>query len=417
MRIGEVLIQLGLITTEQLEAGRRAQAQAGARLGTQLVELGFIGTDQLSRALGQLLGVPAALEEHFAHADPAVVAKLRPALAVRFQSVPLGFSRTGRRRIVVAMANPLDMTLVDDLAFAMGAQVEPLVASELAIARNIKRLYGVELNLKLGVPVAFSPSGNASARASNTPIPVDGRAYTPPVGSPVEAQGKPPVSRPASHPTPVPVNVQARPTGHPTPMPVKALTRTESYPIPPTPGPKAKPAPVISLEEAAHRLTVAADRDALAEVIRDFMAGYFGCGMVFGVRDGQARVWRGFAQDVPSAAVETVAFPITMPSCFRTAYDSGAAFRGAPPAEGQKLQRQIWKYLHSAEPSEVLVVPILVKNRVLNLVYAHAADFGRLPDGPVSDLVALCAAASSVYVRMIQRMKEEAQPGAPTVAR
>jgi hypothetical protein len=172
--------------------------------------------------------------------------------------------------------------------------------------------------------------------------------------------------------------------------------------------------PAISLENALHRLTEAPTRDALVDLIRDFMAGYFGCGMVFGVRDGQARVWRGFAPDVQTAAVETIAFPIEMPSCFRTVHESHVAFRGAPPAEGQKLQRQIWKYLHSPEPDEVLVIPIMVKSRVLNLVYAHADDCGRLPEGPVTDLLALCAAASSVYLRMIQRMKEEAQP-APSV--
>jgi hypothetical protein len=46
-----------------------------------------------------------------------------------------------------------------------------------------------------------------------------------------------------------------------------------------------------------------------------------------------------------------------------------------------------------------------VKNRVLNLVYAHAVDGGPLPDGPVIDLQALCAAVSSTYARMIQRLK------------
>jgi hypothetical protein len=88
------------------------------------------------------------------------------------------------------------------------------------------------------------------------------------------------------------------------------------------------------------------------------------------------------------------------------AHDSRVPFRGPPPAEGSKLQSQIWRYLRCQEPSELLVVPVLVKNRVLNLVYAHADDLGRLAEAPVTDLQALCAAASSVYLRMIQRLKE-----------
>jgi hypothetical protein len=142
-------------------------------------------------------------------------------------------------------------------------------------------------------------------------------------------------------------------------------------------------------------------------VVMDFMRGCFGYGMFFLVRDGQARVWRGFAPGIQEAAIETIAFPISMPSCFQLAHDRRTSFCGPGPAEGNRLQRQIWKYLGCEEPSEVVVVPVQVKNRVLNLVYAHATDGGPLPDGPVADLQALCAAVSSAYVRMIQKLKEQ----------
>ena len=148
MKLGEILIQLGQITPDQLDAGLRAQELAGGRLGTHLVKLGFIGTDQLSLALSRQMGVPAALERHFSHADPPIVALLKPNLAVRYLAVPLAASRNGVKQVVAAMATPLDMLAVEDLSFALGARVEPLVAGEIAIAHNIKRLYGAEVNLK-----------------------------------------------------------------------------------------------------------------------------------------------------------------------------------------------------------------------------------------------------------------------------
>ena len=152
---------------------------------------------------------------------------------------------------------------------------------------------------------------------------------------------------------------------------------------------------------------MARHREQLADVVMDFLRGHFGCGLFFLVRDGQARVWRGFAPGIQEAAIETIAFPISMPSCFQLAHDRRTSFCGLAPAEGSRLQRQVWKYLHCEEPSEVVVVPVQVKNRVLNLVYAHATDGGPLPAGPVTDLQALCAAVSSAYVRMIQKLKEE----------
>jgi hypothetical protein len=167
----------------------------------------------------------------------------------------------------------------------------------------------------------------------------------------------------------------------------------------------------VNLEAAIHRLNLADHREQLADAVMDFVRGYFGCGLFFLVRDGQARVWRGFAPDIQEAAIETIAFPIWMPSCFQLAHDHRTAFCGPAPAEGNRLQRQIWKYLGCEEPSEVVVVPVQVKNRVLNLVYAHATDGGPLPAGPVTDLQTLCAAVSSAYVRMIQKLKE-ADPAA-----
>ena len=116
-------------------------------------------------------------------------------------------------------------------------------------------------------------------------------------------------------------------------------------------------------------------------------------------------MWRGFAPGIRETAIETIAFPLSMPSCFQLAHDRRTSFRGPAPTEGGRLQRQIWKYLRCEQPSEVVVVPVQVKNRVLNLVYAHAAGGGALPDAGVADLQALCAALSSTYVRMIQKLK------------
>ena len=172
----------------------------------------------------------------------------------------------------------------------------------------------------------------------------------------------------------------------------------------------SSPGPGLSLEVASHRLTLAHHREELADVVMDFMRGYFGCGIIFLVRDGQARAWRGFAPGVREAAIETIAFPLAIPSCFQLAHDRHTSFRGLAPAEGGRLQRQIWKYLRCEEPSEIVVVPVQVKSRALNLVYAHAADGGPLPDGPVTDLQALCAALSSAYVRMIQKLKARHLP-------
>ncbi len=373
VRLGELLVQLGLVTPEQVQAALRRQEAAGGRLGTQLVEAGLIGTDQLAMALGRLMGIPPALERHFSQADPAIVNRLTPALAARYMAVPLAASRAGPKRVVVAMATPLDVTMVDELSFALGAPVEPLVAGELVIARHVKRLYGVEVALKSRVRVE-----QAEVTEAERPCATRGAGHTPVVRA-------------------------AQPTspGTPTPLPRRGMSSTP-----------AVAAPGLGLGEAIVRLDAVDHREQVADIVVNYMTGRFGCGLVLLVREGTARVWRGLAPGIPAAAIETIAFPIAMPSCFQIAFEREATFRGPPPAEGMSLQRKIWKYLRCKEPRDILVVPIKIGTRVLGVVYAHALDGGRLPEDGASELPAVCSAAGSAVVRLIQGMRSRAMPSA-----
>jgi hypothetical protein len=370
MRLGELLVQMGLLTPEQLKAilASRDLIVLGTRIGTQIVQRGLLDTDQISEALGRQLRVPAALQRHFDKADPGVVAMLKPNLAARYMAIPLVAARSGVKRIVVAMATPHDMLSVDDVAFALGARVEPMIAAELAIARNLKRFYGIDVNLaKL-----TRPEGEASA---------------------------PPVPMPAPREPSVPITAPTRPTPA---FPVPAALQPPPFLPPPI-------SATVTLEDAVHRLSVAEHRDQIADILIDFMLPRFPCGMLFLVRDHEAQAWRGYAPAVDPSSVETIVFPLSVPSMFRAARERAATFRGPPPPEGAHLHGQLWKYLRCAPPVDSLVIPVRIGGRVIVLVYAHGAD-GRLGEIAVEELQAMCNAAGSSFVRLIQRAKDEPTP-------
>jgi hypothetical protein len=364
MKLGEILIQLGMLSAEQLNAVLNEGPLQGGKLGTRLVDLGLLDTDQVTEALGRQMGVPAALQRHFDRADPTVVAMLKPNLSARYMAIPLVAARTGIKRIVVAMATPLDVLAVDDVAFALGARVEPMVASELAIAANLKRFHHIDLHLsRLRSP---NPTESAAAPSPRRDTPA-------PHGA---------IAQPAS----VRWVADALPQTFPSTSVLEAT---------------------VGLEDAIHRLSVAQHREQLADILIDFMLPRFGCGLIFLLRGGNARVWRGFAPGVDARAIETIGFPIAMPSLFRTAQERGATFRGAPPLEGVHLQSQIWKYLRCDVPTEVVAVPIAIRERIVNLVYAHAREGGRLADTHVDELQAICAAVAASFVRLIRQAKED----------
>jgi len=377
MRLGEILVQLGLLTNEQLRTVLDNRDLLGGRIGTQLVERALVTTDQVSEALSRQMRILAAMQRHFDKADPSVVSMLRPVLAARYMAIPLVAARSGVKRIVVAMATPQDVQVLDDVSFALGARIEPMVAAELSIARNLKRFYN--LDVKLARPARPEPSPRSVTKSySSNELPVVSSPNAPTVVSE-------PMPRQTTRPMMTPVG--------------------ESAIVLPPP-----PEAAVGLEDVVHRLSVAENRDQVADIVVDFMLPRFGCGLLFLLRGNTAHVWRGFAPGVEARAIETVAFPLSMPSVFRLTKERAATFRGPPPADGIHLHTQIWKYLHSEPPADVVVIPVTIGQRVISLVYAHAADASRLPNDYVEELQAVCSAVASAFVRLIQRAKEGQPP-------
>jgi len=349
MKLGEILVQLGMLTPEQVKSVLNDRNAVQGKLGTQLVERGMLEADQVSEALGRQMRLPAALQRHFDKADPNVISLLKPNLAARYMAIPLVAARTSNKRIVVAMASPQDVLVVDDVSFALGARVEPMIACELSIVRNLKRYYNLEVKLSR----ASKPESGGAEPGSALSREIPSLAGTAQLSTP------------------------------------DGLART-----------------AVSLEDAVHRLSVCEHREQIADILLDFMMPHFGCGLILRVRGPRTQVWRGYAPSVDARAVETIAFPTSMPSMFRTAKDRAVSFRGAPPEEGAHLHQQIWKYMRCPPPADVLVIPIAIGQRVVTILYAHGSGGGRMPDVAVQELRALSAAVGSTFIRLIQRAKE-----------
>jgi len=139
-----MLIDDGLVKPEQVAEALRAQVMWGGRLGTNLVELGYISLDELTKGLGRLHGLPAALKSHFSRADPALQRRLSPRLAGKYTVVPI--VRAGKRAVIAAL-DPL--TPAAQLAIGNELGVPPSllvqsVAAELRIRYQLEMLYRIE---------------------------------------------------------------------------------------------------------------------------------------------------------------------------------------------------------------------------------------------------------------------------------
>jgi type IV pilus assembly protein PilB len=137
-RLGEILIKENLITSDQLRQALEHQKASGGRLGTCLMKLGFISDDEITGVLSRQYGVPSINLKYY-EVDSAVIKLIPQDTAIRYQIVPL--SRVGST-LTIAMTDPTNVFAMDDIKFMTGFNVEPVVASETAIAEAISKFYG-----------------------------------------------------------------------------------------------------------------------------------------------------------------------------------------------------------------------------------------------------------------------------------
>ena len=137
-RLGEILIKENLITSDQLRQAQEHQKASGARLGTCLMTLGIISDDEITGVLSRQYGVPSINLKYY-EVDASVIKLIPQDTAVRYQIVPL--SRVGST-LTIAMTDPTNVFAMDDIKFMTGFNVEPVVASETAIAEAITKFYG-----------------------------------------------------------------------------------------------------------------------------------------------------------------------------------------------------------------------------------------------------------------------------------
>jgi|WetSurMetagenome_2_1015567.scaffolds.fasta_scaffold00077_44 type IV pilus assembly protein PilB len=141
-RIGEILVDQGLVTPDQLQQGLEEQKKTGHMMGKCLVDLKFISEDKLVDALSAQLDIQRVVLENFTF-NRDLVARIPEEMARRYKAIPL-FEKDGA--LTVAMADPSNLRTIDHFKFKTGKGIEPVIATEKSIMAAIEKNYstGVE---------------------------------------------------------------------------------------------------------------------------------------------------------------------------------------------------------------------------------------------------------------------------------
>ena len=143
-RLGDLLIESTLISAEQLDAAIVEQKKAGQMLGATLVSMGFVSERDILGVLQRQLGLRLVdLEETVA--DDAALATIKEEQAKKYLAIPLEIQ--GRKTLVVAMADPLNVAALEDLRFCSGLYIQPVLAAPSQILAAIERYYHIDTSM------------------------------------------------------------------------------------------------------------------------------------------------------------------------------------------------------------------------------------------------------------------------------
>ncbi len=138
VRVGEILIDAGLVTRQQVAEALRLQEKGKRkRIGTILVEQGLITENQLLRALAQKFGL-RVIDLDKTPPDPEAIRILPRELIEKMQVLPCNATAS---HLIVATSTPTDPTISENLRFVTERRIELVVASSKQISKHISRFF------------------------------------------------------------------------------------------------------------------------------------------------------------------------------------------------------------------------------------------------------------------------------------
>ncbi|MDI7258297.1 MAG: type IV-A pilus assembly ATPase PilB [Thermodesulfobacteriota bacterium] len=137
-RLGELLIKRNLISPDQLKRVLEEQKLKGGRLESNLVRLGYVKEDELLSFLSVQYRVPSIKLSRI-EINPNVIKLIPSSISKKYFIIPI--NRVGPK-LTLAMADPSNIVVIDEIKFMTGFNVEPVVASEAEIIDAIKKYYG-----------------------------------------------------------------------------------------------------------------------------------------------------------------------------------------------------------------------------------------------------------------------------------
>lgn len=141
IRIGDVLVETGIITEEQLQTALQRQKGSGRKIGETLVDEGFVTEEQIAHALSEQLHMDM-IDLQNVNISQDILALVSPSVLKKNKVLPFEYAKDNANVLRVAMADPMDMFAMDDITIITNLQVEPVISTPRSIMLALDNYYG-----------------------------------------------------------------------------------------------------------------------------------------------------------------------------------------------------------------------------------------------------------------------------------
>jgi hypothetical protein len=346
-----MLLNAGLINREQFEEALSNRVLYGGKIGTSLIELGYISEEELARFLSDKLSVPYVHHDQLLHIPPETISLLPREMALKYGAIPLSLER---KRLSLVMADPADLTAIDEISFITGYSIRPLITPEVRLIQALSIYYQTSVDFR------FQKIIERIEAEQIEPI------------EPLEEE----ISQPNLYES-ILDEVET----------VENAGWSERIRL-------------FAPSELSKGLAGADSREEIADLMIAYLACRFERAAIFIIRHDTAVGWKGVFNLEPMMEITDICIPLDRPSVLKTVADSAGLYLG--PLADTPMNRKLLDGMGGGRPQSVLLAPLIISGRIVNILYADSEQNMAVK---VPDLQKLLSKAALAFEALICREK------------
>ena len=321
IKIGEMLVQAGIISGAQLDEALKGQVIYGGKIGTNLIELDYISEDTIASFLSKKLSVPYANQEMLSEIPPNIIKLISDDIAVKYQVIPISLDKN---RLTLALEDPTNLDVIDEISFITNFSISPVVTPEVDLLLALERYYEFKRDVRY-IPVITQKS--AVSRSIS------------------------PKKAPATKPPARPVNLEEE-------LEEAEIIQDEV---------RKDILEEFSIDDLSKTLAESSNRDVIGDVICKYLGEEFSTMALFIVKGKKAVGWKGMKNGQVLTGIEKTLISLGGPSVLKTVAEGNSLYLG--PIPDSDANQQLIKAMGGDTPTASLLVPISMMGKVVSILY------------------------------------------------